>query len=59
MAVEEYETGLGPADYALVDAGRAQAVVEAKKLSVGPQGVLVQAERYAKGIQGDGRHVVP
>ncbi|MCW3814444.1 DEAD/DEAH box helicase family protein [Micromonospora sp. DR5-3] len=50
MAVEEYETGLGPADYALVDEGRVQAVVEAKKLSVGPQGVLVQAERYAKGV---------
>jgi pimeloyl-ACP methyl ester carboxylesterase len=34
----------------LVNAGRVPAIVEAKKLSVSPQGVLVQAERYAKGI---------
>ncbi len=39
-----------PADYALCDRGQVQAVVEAKKLTVGPQGVLTQAERYSKGI---------
>lgn len=49
-AVEEFETTNGPADYALCDRGRVQAVVEAKKLTVGPQGVLTQAERYSKGI---------
>ena len=49
-AVEEYETANGPADYALVDDGRVQGVVEAKKVTLGPQGVLVQAERYSKGI---------
>ncbi len=49
-AVEEFETTNGPVDYALCDRGQAQAVVEAKKLTVGPQGVLTQAERYSKGI---------
>ena len=50
LAVEEYETANGPADYALCDGGRVQAVVEAKKVTLGPQGVLIQAERYSKGI---------
>src|SRR5260370_2265911 len=47
-AVEEYETANGPADYALCDGGRIQGVVEAKKVTIGPQGVLTQAERYPK-----------
>ena len=50
LAVEEFETALGPADYALFDAGRCLGVAEAKKLTLGPQGVLVQAERYSKAI---------
>jgi type I restriction enzyme R subunit len=49
-AVEEFETANGPADYALCNDGRALGVVEAKKVTVGPQGVLVQAERYSKGV---------
>src|SRR5215471_13824961 len=49
-AVEEYETTNGPADYALCDGGRVQGVVEAKKVTLGPQGVLTQAERYSKGL---------
>jgi type I restriction enzyme R subunit len=49
-AVEEYETPNGPADYALCDDGRIQGVVEAKKVTLGPQGVLTQAERYSKAI---------
>jgi type I restriction enzyme, R subunit len=49
-AVEEFETANGPADYALCSEGRVFAVVEAKKVTLGPQGVLVQAERYSKGI---------
>ncbi len=49
-AVEEFETRHGPADYALCDSGRILAVVEAKKLTVGPRGVLTQAERYSTGI---------
>jgi type I restriction enzyme R subunit len=49
-AVEEYETAYGPADYALCGDGQVRGVVEAKKVTLGPQGVLVQAERYSKGI---------
>jgi len=50
LAVEEFETVNGPADYALFNGGRCLGVAEAKKLTLGPQGVLVQAERYAKAI---------
>jgi type I restriction enzyme R subunit len=49
---EEEETANGPADYALWLGDRIVAVAEAKKLTVGPQGVLTQAERYARGIGG-------
>jgi type I restriction enzyme R subunit len=52
--VEEYPTATGPADYALVMDGRVVGVVEAKKLTVGPQNVLSQAERYAKGLSQPG-----
>lgn len=48
-AVEEYETANGPADYVLYIDGRIVAVVEAKKLTLGPQNVLTQAERYSRG----------
>jgi type I restriction enzyme R subunit len=50
-AVREYETAEGPADYVLFHRGEALAAVEAKKLSLGPQNVLVQAQRYARGFQ--------
>lgn len=50
VAIEEYETELGPADYVLADRAQLLGVVEAKKLTVGPQGVLPQAERYARAI---------
>ncbi len=50
VAVEEFETSIGPADYALFNGGRCLGVAEAKKLTLGPQGVLVQAERYSKAI---------
>jgi type I restriction enzyme R subunit len=56
LAVEEFETALGPADYALFDGGRCLGVAEAKKLTLGPQGVLVQAERYSKSIEGTPRY---
>jgi type I restriction enzyme R subunit len=49
-AVEEYPTANGPADYALCLGGRIVGVVEAKKLTLGPQNVLSQAERYSKGV---------
>ena len=51
-AVEEYETAEGPADYVLFHKGEALAAVEAKKLGLGPQNVLVQAQRYARGFRG-------
>jgi type I restriction enzyme R subunit len=50
-ALEEYATANGPADYALGLGGHVAGIVEAKKLSLGPQNVLVQAERYARGVQ--------
>ncbi|MDR3415583.1 MAG: hypothetical protein P4L83_05285, partial [Nevskia sp.] len=49
-AIEEYPTENGPADYALCVAGKILGIVEAKKLSLGPQNVLVQAERYSRGV---------
>jgi type I restriction enzyme R subunit len=61
-AIKEYPTENGPADYALCRDGRVFGVVEAKKLSLGPQGVLTQAERYSRGATAnpfnfDGFHV--
>jgi type I restriction enzyme R subunit len=50
LAVEELETANGPADYGLLDDGRCLGVVEAKKLTLGPQEVLTQAQRYSRGI---------
>jgi type I restriction enzyme R subunit len=50
-AVEEYPTQTGPADYALCLDGKIVGVVEAKKLTLGPQNVLSQAERYSKGVK--------
>jgi type I restriction enzyme, R subunit len=49
-AIEEYPTANGPADYALCLGGRIVGILEAKKLTLGPQNVLSQAERYSKGI---------
>src|SRR4051812_25753138 len=56
LAVEEYETTLGPADYVLTHHAALLGVVEAKKLTLGPQGVLPQAERYAEAIESDHRY---
>jgi type I restriction enzyme, R subunit len=49
-AIAEYPTDNGPADYALACDGTVLGIVEAKKLTLGPQGVLTQAERYARGL---------
>ena len=49
-AIAEFPTDNGPADYALVVKGQVLGIVEAKKVSLGPQGVLTQAERYARGV---------
>ena len=45
VALEEFPTDAGPADYALVVKGRILGIVEAKKLTLGPQNVLTQTER--------------
>ena len=50
-AVREYETDEGPADYVLFHNGVAVASVEAKKVGLGPQNVLSQALRYARGFR--------
>jgi type I restriction enzyme R subunit len=47
---EEHETQNGPADYVLWHDRNVVAVVEAKKVTIGPQNVLTQAERYARGL---------
>src|SRR5688572_10972846 len=49
-AIIEYPTDNGPADYALCLNGAIHGVVEAKKVAVGPQNVLTQAERYSRGV---------
>lgn len=49
-AVEEHPTTTGPADYVLFYKGKALACVEGKKISIGPQNVLQQAKRYARGF---------
>ena len=49
QAVTEYPTDNGPADYALFVGGRILCIVEAKKISLGPQNVLTQAQRYSEG----------
>lgn len=46
----------GPADYAMCDDGRVIGGVEAKKLTIGPEGVLAQAERYSRGIRQQPRY---
>lgn len=60
-ALTEYPTSNGPADYALVINGQVLGIIEAKKLTLGPQNVMTQAERYSRGADGafdfNGRHV--
>src|SRR5579885_1310621 len=53
-AIEEYPTDKGPADYALCVDGQILGILEAKKLTLGPQNVLSQAERYSKGLRKNG-----
>src|SRR5260221_400489 len=49
VAVEEFPTANGPADYALFVNGVLLGIIEAKKVTVNPQNVLEQAKRYARG----------
>lgn len=46
----ESKSSNGPADYVLVVGGEVLGVIEGKKMSIGPQEVLRQAERYSKGV---------
>lgn len=50
-AIAEFPTDNGPADYALCLDGKVAGVVEAKKVTVGPQNVLTQAARYSQGVR--------
>jgi type I restriction enzyme, R subunit len=50
IAVEEFPTASGPADYGLFVDGRLLGILEAKKVTVNPQNVLEQAKRYARGV---------
>lgn len=50
VAVEEYPTANGPADYALFVGGKLLGIIEAKKVGVSPSNVLEQAKRYAEGV---------
>jgi len=49
VAVREFPTENGPADYALFVKGQFLGIIEAKKVSVGAANVLEQAKRYSKG----------
>lgn len=55
-AVREYETANGPADYCLIEGGAPLGVIEAKKVTLGPQEVLTQAQRYSRGVDGTPRY---
>ncbi len=50
VAVEEYPTANGPADYGLFIHGKLLGIIEAKKVGVSPSNVLEQAKRYAEGV---------
>jgi type I restriction enzyme R subunit len=56
VAVEEFPTENGPADYALFVGGRWLGIIEAKKVGTGPQNVLEQARRYARGASPGSGH---
>lgn len=51
MAIAEWPTASGPADYALFIGTRLIAVVEAKRLNRNVSAAIDQAERYAKGFE--------
>ena len=49
-AIEEFPTANGPADYGLCVDSAILGVIEAKKITLGPQNVLTQAQRYSRGL---------
>src|ERR1035437_9108972 len=50
VAVEEFPTENGPADYALFVDGILIGIIEAKKVTVNPQIVWEQAKLYSRGV---------
>ena len=48
-----HPTSNSPSDYAYLLRNVCWGVVEAKKLTIGPDGVLIQACRYSRGLAGD------
>lgn len=51
-AIEEHPTASGPSDYILFSNGKPLVAVEGKKVAVGPQNALRQAERYSRTLEG-------
>jgi type I restriction enzyme, R subunit len=47
VAIEEFSTNNCPADCALCPDGRILGVLEGKRLTIGPQNALTQADRYS------------
>lgn len=56
LAIAEWPTATGPADYVLFLGERAVAVVEAKRKSKDVPGDLNQAKRYSKGYEAHGKY---
>lgn len=50
-AIEEHPTTSGPSDYVLFNGGKPLAAVEGKKVAIGPQNALRQAERYSRTLE--------
>lgn len=59
MAIAEWPTSSGPADYALFIGTKCIAVVEAKRSNKNVSAVIDQAERYSKGFQFHGDAAEP
>ena len=59
LAIAEWPTASGPADYALFVGFTLIGIVEAKKRSVDVMTTLEQARRYSRGVKLDGDAVLP
>lgn len=59
LAIAEWPTDSGPADYALFVGLECVAVVEAKRRNKDVAGAIDQAKRYARGIHADGGGLMP
>ena len=58
IAIAEWPTASGPADYALFIGQKCMAVIEAKKQNKNVSSTIEQAERYSKGFRFDGTESV-